>query len=186
MRKFGLQEKTGKGYHDLCDKLSLSNGPLSAWQSEPTTPRSRFRCRKRPGEPGRARGFKSLQHDPELLARLKQFSVGIGNIQDPKENLHLIFLWEKSGEETAMNLGITLRVKGADCSGDRMSSPPEKIVNFIERLDGVVSVRYDPGSQRFAVSYDHKRTDILRILKQIEVAGQKTGQVYWPVDIQPT
>ncbi|MFQ5988968.1 MAG: hypothetical protein ACE5K9_03525 [Candidatus Methylomirabilales bacterium] len=85
-----------------------------------------------------------------------------------------------------MNLGITLRVKGADFSGDRTTSPPERIVHFIQRLNGVVSVRYDPGSQRFAVSYDHKQTDILRILRQIEVAGQKAGQVYRPVDIQPT
>ena len=85
-----------------------------------------------------------------------------------------------------MNLGITLRVKGADCSGDRTSSPPEKIMSFIQKLDGVVSVQYDPRSQRFAVNYDHKRTDILRILRQIEVAGQRAGQVYWPVDIQPT
>ncbi|MCZ6480200.1 MAG: hypothetical protein O6929_07345 [candidate division NC10 bacterium] len=85
-----------------------------------------------------------------------------------------------------MNLGITLRVKGADYSGDRTSSPAEKIVNLIQRLDGVVPARYDPGSQRFAVDYDHKRTDILRILRQIEVAGQKAGRVYHPTVVQPT
>jgi hypothetical protein len=36
------------------------------------------------------------------------------------------------------------------------------------------------------VDYDHKRTDILRILRQIEIAGQKAGRVYHPTDVQPT
>jgi copper chaperone CopZ len=85
-----------------------------------------------------------------------------------------------------MSLGITLQVKGSDYSGDGASYPPERIVTYLQRLDGVVSVHYDPGSQRFAVDYDHKRTDILRILRQIEIAGQKAGRVYHPTDVQPT
>lgn len=84
-----------------------------------------------------------------------------------------------------MSLEITLRVKGSDYSGDGASNPPERIVNYLERLDGVLSVRYDPGSRRFAVSYDHKQTNILRILRQVEIAGQKAGQIYHPTDIQP-
>lgn len=85
-----------------------------------------------------------------------------------------------------MSLGITLQVKGSDYSGDGASYPPERIVSFIQRLDGVLGVRYDAGSQRFAVDYDHKQTDILRILRQIEIAGQKAGRVYHPTDVQPT
>lgn len=83
-----------------------------------------------------------------------------------------------------MSLEITLRVKGSDYAGDGSSNPSERIVNYLERLDGVLSVHYDAGSRRFAVSYDNKQTNVLRILRQIEVAGQKAGQVYHPTDIQ--
>ena len=85
-----------------------------------------------------------------------------------------------------MSLEITLRVNGSDGPGDGSSNPSERIVSHLERLDGVLSVRYDQRSRRFAVSYDHKQTNVLTILRQIEIAGQKAGQVYHPTDIQPT
>ncbi len=81
-----------------------------------------------------------------------------------------------------MSLEITLRVNGFNCPREPWSEPPEGIVKALEELDGVLAVRYDSGSGRFAVSYDPRRVTILRILARIESAGRQTGRTYRPTD----
>lgn len=58
-------------------------------------------------------------------------------------------------------------------------------MNFLKGLlEG--GVRYESESRHFALSYDQRRTTILRILRQLEVASQQAGKVYWPTDVQPS
>jgi hypothetical protein len=84
-----------------------------------------------------------------------------------------------------MSLEITLRVNGSDCSENGTSHPAQNLVNFLRGFEGILSVRYDAESQRFAVRYNQNQTTILRILSRIELAGRQAGRVYRPTDIQP-
>ncbi len=83
-----------------------------------------------------------------------------------------------------MSLEITLRVNGLDCPREPLSDPPAGVVKALEELDGILAVRYDSESRRFAVSYDPRRVTILRILSRIESAGRQTGRTYRPTDVQ--
>lgn len=85
-----------------------------------------------------------------------------------------------------MSLEITLRVEGAQNSANGSSDPAERLVHFLQELEGVLSVHYDSESRRFALRYDQSRTTILRVLAHIEVAGQQAGRVYRPTDVQPS
>lgn len=84
-----------------------------------------------------------------------------------------------------MSLEITLRVNGSDYSENGTSHPAQNLVNFLRGFEGVLGVRYDAESERFAVRYDQNQTTILRILSRIELAGRQAGRVYRPTDIQP-
>lgn len=84
-----------------------------------------------------------------------------------------------------MSLEITLRVNGSDHSENGTGHPAQNLVNFLREFEGILSVRYDAESQRFAVRYNQNQTTILRILSRIELAGREAGRVYRPTDIQP-
>ena len=83
-----------------------------------------------------------------------------------------------------MSLEITLRVNGSDYPDNGSSHPTENLVTLLRGLEGILNVRYDAVRQRFAVRYDQTRITILRILRQIELAGQAAGRVYRPTDVQ--
>ncbi|MFQ5931223.1 MAG: hypothetical protein ACE5MM_02325 [Nitrospiraceae bacterium] len=85
-----------------------------------------------------------------------------------------------------MSLEITLRVNGSDYSENGSSHPAENLVNLLRGLEGILNARYDWERQRFAVRYDQNRITILRILRQIELAGHAAGRVYRPTDVQPS
>lgn len=83
-----------------------------------------------------------------------------------------------------MSLEVTLRVKGLDCSRNGSSNPRERLVDFLEEIEGILGVSFDLESGRFAVRYDPNRITLLRILTRIEFRGRETGVTYRPTDVQ--
>jgi hypothetical protein len=83
-----------------------------------------------------------------------------------------------------MSLEITLRVYGLEHSYSTQDLPSQRLVKLLQELDGVLGVRYNPETCRFAVCYNPNRTTIFRILSRIELAGRRTGLDYRPTDVR--
>ncbi len=83
-----------------------------------------------------------------------------------------------------MALEITLAVKGLESRETEADPLPGTLTALLHALEGVLKVTYDTPSRRFAVGYDPHKTTLLRILRQIEVAGEQAGRVYRPTDVQ--
>ena len=83
-----------------------------------------------------------------------------------------------------MSLEVTLRVNGLDCTKNGPSNPRERLVDFLEAIEGILGARYDLESGRFAVHYDPNRITLLRILSRIEFMGRETGVTYRPTEVQ--
>ncbi len=83
-----------------------------------------------------------------------------------------------------MSLEITLRVNGLERSTNGPDDPSEKLVKFLQELDGILGVHYDLESDRFTVSYSPNRVTILHILNRIELAGRQTGLGFRPTDVR--
>lgn len=83
-----------------------------------------------------------------------------------------------------MSLEITLRVNGLERATNGSQDALEKLVKFIQDLEGVLVARYDIESSRFAVSYNPNQATVLRILNRIELAGQQTGFGFRPTDVR--
>lgn len=83
-----------------------------------------------------------------------------------------------------MSLEITLRVNGLERSTNGSQDALEKLVKFVQDLEGVLVVRYDTESSRFAVSYNPNQATVLRILNRIELAGQQAGLGFRPTDVR--
>ncbi|MFQ5989753.1 MAG: heavy-metal-associated domain-containing protein [Candidatus Methylomirabilales bacterium] len=83
-----------------------------------------------------------------------------------------------------MSLEVTLRVNGLDCSRNGSSNLAERLVNFLEAIEGILGAHHDRESGRFAVRYDPNRITLLRILSRIEFMGRETGYTYRPTDVK--
>lgn len=83
-----------------------------------------------------------------------------------------------------MSLEITLRVNGLERATNASQDALEKLVKFVQDLEGVLVARYDLESRRFAVSYNPNQATVLRILNRIELAGQQTGLGFRPTDVR--
>jgi hypothetical protein len=83
-----------------------------------------------------------------------------------------------------MSLEITFRVNGLEHSDRIQDHPSERLVKFLQELDGILEVHYDPNTCRFAVRYNPNRITIFRILSRIELAGRRIGFDYRPADVR--
>lgn len=83
-----------------------------------------------------------------------------------------------------MSLEITLRVTGLEHVNSRQDDSSEKLVRLLQELDGILEVRFDSNTGRFAVRYNPNRITIFRILSRIELAGRRNGLGYRPTDVQ--
>ena len=83
-----------------------------------------------------------------------------------------------------MSLEITLRVNGLEHSDRIQDHPSERLVKFLQELDGILEVHYDSNTCRFALRYNPNRITIFRILSRIEFAGRRVGFEYRPADVR--
>ena len=83
-----------------------------------------------------------------------------------------------------MSRQITLRLEDLDPLAEADSDVPETIVQTLEGLHGVLAVRYDSESGRFAVTYDAREASVLRILSIIEFPAGRFARGYRPTDVQ--
>lgn len=83
-----------------------------------------------------------------------------------------------------MSLEITLRVNGLQHSDRIQDHPSERLVKFLQELDGILEVHYDSNTCRFAVRYNPNGITIFRILSRIELAGRRIGFDYRPADVR--
>ena len=83
-----------------------------------------------------------------------------------------------------MSRQITLRLEDLDPLAEADSDIPEIIVRTLEGLHGVLAVRYDSESGRFAVTYDAREASVLRILNSIEFPTGRFTRGYRPTDVQ--
>ena len=83
-----------------------------------------------------------------------------------------------------MSLEISLSLYGLDSPKDGSEGLPQDFVKSLKRLDGILDVRHDAESRRFAIKYDPKLLSVLRILYIIELVGRRTGSGYRPTDVR--
>lgn len=83
-----------------------------------------------------------------------------------------------------MSLEISLSLYDRDSPKDGSESLPQDLVKSLKGLNGILDVRHDAESRRFAIKYDPKLLSVLRILYIIELEGRRTGSGFRPTDVR--
>lgn len=77
---------------------------------------------------------------------------------------------------------ISLRIVSPS-SGTVSGDSPE-LRSALERLDGILTARYDEEAGRIRIQFDPERMTILKILNATENLGQQLGHPVRPADVQ--
>ncbi|MGH7351557.1 MAG: hypothetical protein ACREI5_03550 [Candidatus Methylomirabilales bacterium] len=83
-----------------------------------------------------------------------------------------------------MSLEISLSLYDLDSPKDGSESLLKGFVKSLKRLHGILDVRHDTESRRFAIKYDPNLVSVVRILYIIELVGRRTGSGYRPTDVR--
>ncbi len=83
-----------------------------------------------------------------------------------------------------MSLEISLSLYDLDSPKHGSESLLKDFVKFLKRLHGILDVRHDAESRRFAIKYDPNLVSVVQILYIIELVGRRTGSGYRPTDVR--